>query len=391
MSELRILQLIPSLAKGGAERMVLNICNELRRYPDVEVLLVVLHPENDYQEESSALNVVVCTASVQPSITGKWHIHTKDYEAIIKDFKPHIIHSHLFEAELLSRYKTHPDIQYFSHFHGNMPQLAPFSILALMRSPKASLIALYEKNKMISLYNRAMNHFIAVSEDTRAYIRKALPPGLSQHLSLLPNAINLERFSGETRKKTGKPLQLLAVGSLLANKNHTFLIKVAKRLKETNTHFILKIAGEGPERKNLQRQIDEEDLLQYIQLPGAVNRIENLYREADILLHTALYESFGLVLVEAMACGLPVICLDGKGNRDIVENGKNGFILSDSNAELFTEKILLLAKDSRLYAEMSTNAMLAAHQYDIRLYVEKLIALYRSKLPVKTAHNSSLH
>jgi glycosyltransferase involved in cell wall biosynthesis len=75
---------------------------------------------------------------------------------------------------------------------------------------------------------------------------------------------------------------------------------------------------------------------------GNVNNVEQYLWDADIYVHTATYEPLGLVLLEAMAAGLTVVTLDGGGNRDLMIDGKNGYLLYDENQNLFVDKILNL-------------------------------------------------
>ena len=77
-----------------------------------------------------------------------------------------------------------------------------------------------------------------------------------------------------------------------------------------------------------------------------------------------------------MASGLPVITLDGKGNRDLIEEGKNGHMIHQQDSIKFAEKIIELSKDKKKYFEMSTFCKEYAKQYDIKEYVNKLLLLY---------------
>ena len=89
-----------------------------------------------------------------------------------------------------------------------------------------------------------------------------------------------------------------------------------------------------------------------------------------------IVEGFGLVLLEAMAAGLPIVSLDGRGNRGLIKDGENGFFIIEENAGLFVDKILLLANDEPLYRQMSAQAVEFARGYDIKNYVDRLLALY---------------
>ena len=80
----------------------------------------------------------------------------------------------------------------------------------------------------------------------------------------------------------------------------------------------------------------------YINFHGNVKNVKEHLSESNIYLHTATYEPFGLVILEAMAAGLPVITLNGKGNKDFIEQGVNGFIHANQDVELFANNIIEL-------------------------------------------------
>ena len=107
-----------------------------------------------------------------------------------------------------------------------------------------------------------------------------------------------------------------------------------------------------------------------------VDNVEDYLKEANIYVHPATYEPFGLVIIEAMAAGLPVICLNGKGNRDIIIDDYNGFMFDEENAELFANKIISLYINQIQYTMISENAVKYAAEFKIENHVDKLIKLY---------------
>ena len=115
-----------------------------------------------------------------------------------------------------------------------------------------------------------------------------------------------------------------------------------------------------------------------IEFKGNVDDIIPFLNSANIYLHTANYEPFGLVILEAMAAGLPVICLDGKGNRDIIKNNINGIIIKDEDVDLFASNIITLFKNNKLYKNFVDNGHITAKKYDIKKYVDVLLNNYFS-------------
>jgi glycosyltransferase involved in cell wall biosynthesis len=85
-------------------------------------------------------------------------------------------------------------------------------------------------------------------------------------------------------------------------------------------------------------------------------------------------------MLEAMASGLPVVSLDAGGNRDIIVQGKNGYIVYEQNAELFADTIIELIEDNDLYKSISAYAVEFASKFDIKPYTDRLFELYQSKI-----------
>jgi len=139
----------------------------------------------------------------------------------------------------------------------------------------------------------------------------------------------------------------------------------------------LQILGDGPKRTFLENEIKKLELSNQVVLLGNVNDVPSFLIQSTFFIHTALYEPFGLVLLEAMASGLPVISLDGKGNRDLILNGKNGYLLQENDASMFVSKIIDLMNDPEKYESISKYARTFAENYDIKKYVEKLVDYYK--------------
>jgi glycosyltransferase involved in cell wall biosynthesis len=128
----------------------------------------------------------------------------------------------------------------------------------------------------------------------------------------------------------------------------------------------------------LQSQIEQLHLQDAVTLHGNVEFPEEFLKKSSLYLHTATYEPFGLVLIEAMACGLPVVCTDGKGNRDLIHEGENGFMVWERDPKLLADKIELLLKNETLRKEMGEKARVFAQEFGMENYVKELLSIYKS-------------
>ena len=112
---------------------------------------------------------------------------------------------------------------------------------------------------------------------------------------------------------------------------------------------------------------------------GNVDNVQKYLWDSDISLHSATYEPFGLVLIEAMAAGLPVLTTNGKGNVDVIEQGKNGYILRE-DTNVFVKKINELKQNEKMYSKLSNFCEEYAMKYNIDNYTTRLIAYYETIL-----------
>lgn len=376
---MKVLQVIPSLIKGGAERLVLDITRVMRQTPNVEVKLVYFNDINDYPEEYSDVKVELLDVHVTPSVFGKWSVNLDQWEELLNEFQPDIIHSHLFAADLLSRFNIRDGIKYVSHCHDNMRQLRTFRSDSSLS--KSRLADLYERNFIIGRYKKSKNTFISISPDTTEYFSQNLPNELARKIIELPNAINTQKFNRNCSipLTNDEPLRILNVGSFVPKKNQTLLVDIGIELNKNGVDFEIRFAGAGPELENVKRKVEQHNLSKQIIFLGNVENVEEEMWNSHIYVHTANYEPFGLVLLEAMAAGLPVISLDGRGNRALILDGENGFFIKTQNPETFTERILELKADENLWQKFSNSGIEFSKKFDIRNYVQQLLEIYQDQ------------
>jgi glycosyltransferase involved in cell wall biosynthesis len=124
-------------------------------------------------------------------------------------------------------------------------------------------------------------------------------------------------------------------------KNHAFLIKACSLLKERGLDFICLIAGEGPEKANLQRQIEISDLKREVKLLGHVSHetLEQLYPIVDLVILTSHSEGIPLTLMEAMVCERVVLAPGITGIPELVIDGETGFLYPAGSITAFVQRV----------------------------------------------------
>ena len=373
---IKILYLITDLGKGGAERFLTDTVMALQKNHNVQCKIGLLFNNVVFPEietELDLLDLKYATFSFR-----KKNLNPI-FEQLIDEFKPDIIHTNRFLAEFLTIEQISPSIKYVCHGHDNMVQLENWKWSNLWN--KSSFINFLEKLLLIvKKYRKVDTHFIANSADTYSYFQRVLLAKDCRNIHLIHNAVDLSKFETRIAKSIDiqHSLRLINVGSFQPKKNQLFLIEIAKFLKDKKVDFELNLLGDGTERPLVEERIKQYGLEHHVFLRGVQHNVEDWLKKSDIYLHSAWYEPFGIVLLEAMAAGLPVITLDGKGNRVLIEQGKNGYLFDQQNAQLFGETILALVNDSIEYSAMSEYAKKFVKQFDIVKKADEYFNFYKS-------------
>jgi len=369
---LKVVHIIPSLGKGGAERIALDICNSLQKRPDVKVKLIVLSKINEYPVLTKDLDVHFINIEIGLSIWKKNKFHLQELQSILDEFAPDIIHTHLFIAELAGHAIMRKGVKYISHFHDNVEQLKKISSI---RVTKRTLTNSYERKWIMQQYLEGDCGFITISKNSYDYFQKNLDARLKDRVVYLPNAVDASRFLYQSRQQMNDPINIINCGSFIPRKNQSFLVDCLYEIRKNGINARIIFLGDGIELENVKRKSDQKGLSEFISFAGNVNDPENYYKTADIYFHGASFETFGLVLIEAMLSGLPVISLDGIGNRDIIRDGENGFVIETETPQLFYEKLKYLLNKNE-YNRMSKTALEFGLRFDIVDYTNTLMKIY---------------
>ncbi len=369
---MRILQVVPSLIRGGAERLVLNLTQQLEARGH-EVKIFALHDDNLYKSLGSKTEVVITPARVSYSLLGQDTSDTEGFDRAVQDFNPDVIHSHLIEAEFISRHRPYKHAVYISHWHGCPEMLRKPPLTAFLK--KDTWWNWNSKRNLINGYRACNNHFLCISEFMKEFVIDHLD-AKPEHCTIINNAVDTALFQPGPNHSLGSPIHLIAVGKLNYNKNQQFLVRVVAKLKELGVESDLTLLGSGAEEENLKTLATSLGVLEKIIFPGTVDDPEHYLRQADILVHASHYEAFGLVLIEAMACGKPVVCLNDGGPSEVAVDGENGFKVKRDDLTAFTEAVNKLATDQKLYTQMSSNALEFSKKFGLAQYADKVEALY---------------
>lgn len=173
---------------------------------------------------------------------------------------------------------------------------------------------------------------------------------------------------------------IVSVGSLSTQKNQRKMLDIFRIVREYHPDWKMQIFGEGPLRNQLETYSKQLNLSDSVSFPGAVKDIPKVLSQGSIFILTSKIEGFGLVLIEAMACGLPCVAFEAPGPNTIIQNGENGFLVKQGDIDVFAQKICKLIENKHLRNEMAINAILSIKKYSLESCCEAWDKLFTKLL-----------
>ncbi len=196
----------------------------------------------------------------------------------------------------------------------------------------------------------------------------------AERIQVIHNGVDIERFKLRSPRKNDGKFILFFVGSGFERKGLQFCVQALAKLP---TNVELHVIGKGSIRRyqNLAKQLGVTNRVVF---RGPVQDVEKIYSGADVLVHPAIYEPFGNVVLEAMACGIPVVAARFVGASEIIIQGKNGMVVQNPADidELATAIRQLL--DPKKLASMAVPARETAEAHSITRYVDQVMEVIAS-------------
>ncbi len=240
--------------------------------------------------------------------------------------------------------------------------------------------------QMILFSLKSSKKIIAVSADLSSKITQM---GINpKKILVLRNAVDINRFKPNNgtkmRNKYGfkeNETLLLFIGHLEPFKGIFELLDAFYEISKKNQNVKIIIIGEGHAEKKIKETVAKYNLSDYITFTGKISpeTIQNFYQMADIFVLPSYTEGLPLVVIEAMACGLPVVASCVGGIPEIVKNNINGFLVPPRNKEKLTQKLEFLINDEKLRKKFGEKSLEAIDdEFNIDKKINKFIKLYTS-------------
>jgi len=190
-------------------------------------------------------------------------------------------------------------------------------------------------------------------------------------------------FSPPARNAAPETVEILCVGRLTPAKGQHLLIDAVERLARQSRPVRLRLVGSGPDESSLREHASHTEFPQSVIFEGAVNqdRIRSLYAAADIFCLPSFAEGVPVVLMEAMAMGIPCVTTHITGIPELIRNGIDGLLVAPSDLDALVEALAALMDDPALRERLagSGRARILAH-YDLRRNVAELASHFADRV-----------
>ncbi len=356
----RLLYVVGQLALGGLERQLYYLLSTLERSRYRPALVAWnLNPDEKYYRDIAALKIPIYGLPSPASPLAK----LRAFRKLAQTLSPEVIHSYGFHTNFAAYYAASGT--------GAVAVGSLRSDFATVRRAGGRLRGAL--NARWPSFHVSNSHFCAdLAHKTSTFF-------VPRKFAVVRNGLDLKAFQQEEKNLAGN-ISVVGVGSLLPVKRWDRFLRVIRevnRLKMPHTHF--SIAGDGPLRSILEREAAALGVSENMNFLGAVHDVPALLRGASFLVHTSESEGCPNVVMEAMACGLPVVAMDAGDISSLVDDGRTGFVVRQDDEFGLANRIVQLRNDASLRRRMGQAARAKAEQeFGLDRLVLQTLDAYRS-------------
>lgn len=355
---------------GGATVYVRNLANYLQNQGH-HVKIFVWESQN-LTEEDRKICATFPNINVVKSVRGKAGFSTLKILKEVKEFSPDLIHNHSqysmgLQAIIVSKKM---DIPIINHYHMYLEGVINHFPYIFQKTPDLTNTIIKKESKAFFTQSDLV---ITPTKIMREHLKKI---GVRSEIVNVPFGIDLNKFKEEKKHRPEK-FTLLYVGRLNKEKNIEDLIHIfAKFAKDKDV--VLKIIGDGVEKEKLEMLSKTLEVEEKIQFLGWVRRedLSEEYNSANMFVTLSEMETFGIVILEAMACGLPILGANALAIPELVRDAENGFLVDRMDKEYILDRLEQIYGNKDIEMKFSLNSVLFAEEFEEKKVFRKLEELY---------------
>jgi len=358
----KVAYLISDLGTGGQERQLFYLLSNLPEHYEAYVYPMNYNSKDKYVESLNKSGVKVCEL--------KGDSKFQKLRALLKailDLSPEVIHSYSFHLNftawlvaLFSRAKVFGGVR--SQLVNNQKHSSSFSFYTSLLFPRYRISNHFE-------YLRGASSLIGLID---RYWTKTL---------VVHNGIDLRDYTDSFPSNLEAPLRSGSVFRFHPAKRMDLLLQLLSELKKKGIAIRHQHAGSGKDIEKIKEEIQRLDLQDTIELIGEVKDLSEFWLDKHIMFHTADYEGCPNVVLEAMACGKPILSTNCGDVEHIVREGENGWIVPIGNqSELVSTALKVFSEQGKLKAYGSQSRQLIEDGFSLLTYREKVIRIYEKFL-----------
>ncbi|HXM63308.1 MAG TPA: glycosyltransferase family 4 protein [Terriglobales bacterium] len=368
---------IDELRIGGAQTHLITMLREAVKYPGIEHHVVTLFGDGELSEEIRQFGIQVHVLDLRPHFRKRaFFAAIAEVQTLLESLRPDLAEAHLTWSRFIAL---------FAAWRAGVPLRIGFE--------QGDLYMSSWKCRVANFFAQSFTHRIVVcSQALGDWVHRT--HGISHsRLLVMHNCVDLARFSKNGPKAQDiefpeKTTVFCAVGTLGrgVNKRVDVCIHALAMARSAGAQAALVICGDGEQRNELKELAQSLGIASHVKFLGTRSDVAQVLRACHVFCHAAPFEPFGIVAIEAMAVGLPVVVPNSGGVRETVEHGVNGLLYPALNHQALGEAMVTFANQPALRESMGmASRKIVEERLSVQQYLSRLYQVYGVDVANNTA------
>ena len=357
---------------GGAAHAHLSILKQYALNPDLKIDVLTSAPKRGFYKNQFSENITIYRIGVNKKDLHHWR-KTEVIEWLIKT-------RHYYRQLLESNY--YDLVHAFFGFptgwlcYWSVDELPYIISLRGSDVPGQHARLQLDYKLLAPVFRRIWENADAIVANSQGLKNRALKFLPSVVIEVIPNGVDLNLFRPAENKPRDAKIKLLTVGRLSVTKRVEMLIDALRILRDTGFNAHLTIAGGGELQNRLKFLVTAAKLEGHVGITGRIEQenMPQIYQQNDIFVSATMQEGMSNAMLEAMACGLPIVTTPCEGIEELITD--NGIVVAQSSAQAIADAVKSIIEDEQLYNKMSTQARARAEQFNWKTVAEQYLQIY---------------